>query len=231
MSKFDRSSLLKFLRKPRCLRDIVRQFEVPTQFADHRLQEAIKSGEVVVFEKQTPPRFLNSNAKQLRLKGLHYISRNSPLLAKDLAAKNSLPKTRSSAAKEPVYHNRESLVFSKMKLGSNRSSRRLRWKTQYASSESKSLSYVEKIRLFQTLSNQPLPFSDIHRRFSISKQIVEGFVKRGIFEEMWGPKNIGVKFKLTEKGEAYLKTLEKASNFEHQQRKKIFIRLKHRIPF
>lgn len=261
MSEFDRSSLQKFLHKPRCLREIVRHFEVPTKLVDHHLQEAIKLGEVLVYRKQIPPGFLNSNAKQLRLKDFLYISRNSPLLAKDLAATNSLPKTRSSATKESIHHDHKSSIFSsrkqvfmhnlmahlklnkaklsgvlynlstKMKLAKgDRSTRRLKWEKRYASSESKSLLYVEKIRLFQALSNKPLPFLDIHRHFGISKQTVEGFVKRGFFEEVWGPKNIGVKFGLTEKGEAYLKRLEKASHFEHQQRKKIFIRLKHQ-PF
>lgn len=260
MSKFDRSGLLKFLRKPRCLRAIVRHFEVPTKLVDYHLQEAIESGEVLVYRKQVPPGFPNSNAKQLRLKGLLYISRNSPLVAKDLAAINSLPKTRSSATKESAHPNHKNSVFSsrkpvfmrnlmpylkldkaelsgvlhnlsnKMKLAkNNRNTRRLKWERRYDSSESKSLLYVEKIRLFQALSNKPLPFLDIHRRFGISKQIVKGFVKRGFFEEVWGPKNIGVRFQLTEKGEAYLKRLEKASHFEHQQRKKIFIRLKHGI--
>jgi len=117
-----------------------------------------------------------------------------------------------------------------MKLAKNgRSTRRLKWEKRY-NSESKSLLHVEKISLFQALSDKPLPFLDIHGRFGVSKRTVIGFVKRGFFEEVWGPKNIGVKFKLTEKGEAHLKRLEDASHFEHPQLKKIFIRLKHRIP-
>lgn len=262
MSEFDRSSLLEFLRKPCCIREIVRHFEVPTKLVDCHLQEAIKSGEVLVFREQIPSRSLNLKAKQLRLKELLYISRDSPLLAKDLAGMNSLPKTRSSVTRESVRHNHKSsgfssrrLVFlqnlmtylnlgkvelsgvlynlsSKMKLAkSSRNARRLRWEKRYDFSEFRSLSYVEKIHLFRALLNKPLPFLDIHRRFGISKQVVEGFVKRGFFEEVWGPRNIGVKFKLAEKGEAYLRRLEEASRFEPQQLKKIFIRLKHRISF
>jgi len=260
MSKFDRSNLLKFLRKPRCLREIVRHFEAPTKLVDYHIQEAIKSGGVLVYGKQIQKRSLNSNAKQLRSEGLLYISKSSSLLAKDLVAIKSLPKTRNSATKESAHHDHKSSVFSKklgftnnpmgqpkrdetelsrvpsnlsnkMKLAKNRgNTRRLKWKKRYNSHESKSLSHVEKISLFQVLSNKPQPFLDIHRRFGISKQIVKGFVKRGFFEEVWGPKNIGVQFKLTEKGEAHLKRLEDASHFEQQQRKKIFIRLKHRIP-
>ncbi len=260
MSKFDRSSLLKFLRKPRCLREIVGHFEVPTKIVDRHLQEAIKSGGVLVYGKQTQKRSLNSNAKQPQLERLLYISRNSPLVAKNLAAPNSLPKTTSLATKESIHHHHESSVLSsrkpgfttnsrvhpkrdetepsrvfqnlpdKMKLAKNsKTTPRLKWRKRYNSCDSKSLSHIEKISLFQTLSNKPLPFLDIHRRFGISKQIIKGFVKRGFFEEVWGPKDIGVKFRLTEKGEAHLKRLEEASHFEHQQRRKIFIRLKHRI--
>lgn len=259
MSKFDRSNLLKFLRKPRCLREIVRHFEAPTKLIDYHIQEAIKSGGVLVYGKQIQKRSLNSNAKQLRSEGLLYISKNSSLLAKDIVAIKSLPKTRDSATKESAHYDHKSSVFSKklgltnnpmdhpkrdetelsrapsnlsnkMKLAQNSGARRLKWKKRYNTHESKSLSHVEKISLFQALSNQPQPFLDIHRRFGISKQIVKGFVKNGFFEEVWGPKNIGVQFKLTEKGKASLKRLEKASHFEQQQRKKIFIRLKHLIP-
>lgn len=260
MSQFDRSSLLKFLRKPRCLREIIRHFQVPTRLLDYHLREAVKSGDALVYRKQILPGFLVSNAKQVRLKEPLYISRNSPLLVKDLVAINSLPKTGSPGTEELVRHNHKSsglspkkLVFihaltaylklgktdlsgifhnlsTKMKLAKrNRSIRKLEWKKAYNSSESKSLLHAERICLFRALSNQPLPFLDIHERFGISKRMVVGFMKRGFFEEVWGPRNIGVKFKLTEKGEAYLKRLEKASRFKNRQLKKISIRLKHRI--
>lgn len=260
MSKFDPSSLLMFLRKPRCLHEITHHFKVPTRLMDFHLHEAIKSGAVLVYGKKIPRGYLNSNAKQLRLKDFLYISKNSPLLGRKSAAANSVPRTGSPTTKESAHHN-ESLVSShrkpvfthnlmtylrldetelsgvlnnlsdKMRLAkSDRSIRQLRWKTQYDTYESKSLSYVEKIHLFQALLNQPLPFLDIHRRFDVSKRIVEGFVRRGLFEEVWGPKDIGVKYKLTEKGKGCLERLEKASRFKHQQRRKIFIRLKHRVP-
>lgn len=261
MSRFDQSSLLKFLHKPRCRHEIVRHFKVPTKLVDCHLQEAIKCGRILVYGNQISPQLLDSNAKQHRLEGLQYISRQSPMLAKDLASLNSLPKTRNSAAKESMHLDPETSVISgrkpvliqnlmaylrldragilgvfrhlsgKMRLSKNdRRIRPLKWKTRYDSSESKSLLHAEKIRLLQALSDQPLPFLDIHRRFDLSKQTVEGFVRRGFFEEVWGPKNIGVKFKLTMKGEAYLKRLREASRFELQQRKKIFISLKHRVP-
>lgn len=260
MSRFDQSSLLKFLHKPRCRHEIIRHFKVSTKLVDYHLQEAIKCGRILVYGNQISPQLLDSEAKQLRQKGLLYVSRQSPMLAKDLPSMDTLPKTRNSATRESMHPNPETSVLSrrkpvliqdlrsylkldrvgilgvfhhlsgKMRLSKNdRRTRQLKWKTRYDSSENKSLMHAERIRLFQALSNQPMPFLDIHRRFDLSRQTVEGFVRRGLFEEVWGPKNIGIKFKLTKKGEAYLKRLKEASRFELQQRKKIFISLKHRV--
>lgn len=56
-----------------------------------------------------------------------------------------------------------------------------------------------------------------------------GFVKKELLEEEWGPRDIGVKFKLTKKGRDYLRELKTATRLEPQQRKHIFIRLKQMI--
>jgi hypothetical protein len=88
---------------------------------------------------------------------------------------------------------------------------------------------MERLCLFQALSDDALPFLDIHRRFGISKQTVQGFVRRGFFSEVWGPRNIGIKYKLTKEGKVHLKRLEKAALLEEQEQQKIFIRLKHRV--
>jgi len=259
MSKFDRSNLLKFLRKPRCLREIVRHFEVPTKLVDYHLHKAMKSGEVLLYIKEMPPGSRSSNAKQIQLKGILYLSKNGALPSKHFAAINSLPKTRSSAAKESTYRNHKGAALpsrklvsnkdpmtglklgraelsgvlhnpsAKMKLAkSNKSTRRLEFKKRVRS-DSKSLLYVEKICLFRALLNQPLPFLDIHNRFGISKRTVMGLVRRGFLEEEWGPKDVGVRFGLTEKGKSYLEELEVAARFEPKLREGMFIRLKHRI--
>lgn len=247
MSKFDRPNLLKFLRKPRCLREIIRHFQVPTKLVDYHLHRAIKSGEVLVYSREVPPGFISSNAKQMQLEGILYLSKNSSLPARHHPTINSLPKTGSSAHRNHTSSVPSSgkLVFSKnpmkhLKLGkaelspkeklakSSRGTRRLEPKKR-ARSDSKPLLYVEKIRLFQALSNQPLPFLDIHKRFGISKRTVMGFVRRGFLKEEWGPNDIGVRFGLTEKGRSRLRQLEAAAHLEPKQRKNIFIRLKHRV--
>lgn len=260
MSKFDRSILLEFLHKPRCLREIVIHFEAPPKLVDRHLQAAIKSGAVLVYRTPGQKQLLKLKTKQPGLATVLYIAKSSPLLASNVTASSQLPKTsrptmesthldhgNSAASKKhafldhlmtPLKLGRIELpgafskLSSRMRLSKNPTTTpRRRWKKRSDTFQANSLSHMERICLFQTLSDEPLPFLDIHQRFGISKQTVKGFVRRGLFEEVWGPRNIGVKYKLTEEGKVHLKRLEKASLFEQQQQKKIFIRLKQRVLF
>ena len=94
--------------------------------------------------------------------------------------------------------------------------------------EAKSLTHVERIRLFQALLREPLPSMDIHGRFGVSKQKIRRLVENGLLREMWAPKGIGVRFELTKKGKIYLRELEAAAKYEPWMKEKNFIRLKHR---
>jgi len=99
-----------------------------------------------------------------------------------------------------------------------------------AEEEIKSLSQAERIRLFRALLKEPLPFLDIHGRFGVSKQIVRGLVKNGFLREIWGPKAIGIRFRLTNKGRMHLRKLEAAAEYEPKMRETTFIKLKQRSP-
>ena len=88
---------------------------------------------------------------------------------------------------------------------------------------------MEKLNLFKALADQPLPFLDIRERFGVSKRTIMGLVKKGFLTEEWGPRNIGVKFRLDEKGKSHLRQLEASTRFEAQKQNKIFIRLKQKI--
>ncbi len=258
MSDFDRSNLLEFLHKPRCLREIVSHFEAPPKLVDQHLQAAIKAGRILVYRTPRQNQSLKLNTRQRGLATVVYIAKSSPLLAPNVSTRNQLPKTK-GPAKESAHHDHVSLVFSeehaflnhiltplrlgrielpgvfsklssRMRLSTKQmATRRRRWKKRSATSPVRSLSHVERLCLFRTLSDDSLPFLDIHRRFGISKQTVQGFVRRGLFREVWGPRNIGVKYKLTEEGKAHLKRLEKAALLEEQEQQKIFIRLKQRV--
>lgn len=94
--------------------------------------------------------------------------------------------------------------------------------------ESNYLSHSKKLQLFQALLKEPLPFLDLHGRFGVSKQTIRRLVKNGLLTEVWGPKAIGVRFKLTNKGKTCLKELEAVARYKLKIRETSFIRLKHR---
>jgi hypothetical protein len=94
----------------------------------------------------------------------------------------------------------------------------------------KSLSILQKIDLLRTLL-KPANFLDLHGRFGVSKETIKSLVKNDLLKEVWGPKAVGLRFKLTRKGKTYLKELEGAARYEPQMEKKAFIKLKHMTPF
>jgi len=99
-------------------------------------------------------------------------------------------------------------------------------KTESGSEGGSRLSYAQRLRLFKTLLRKPLPFLEVHGRFGVSKPIIMSLVKNGFLIEMWGPKAVGVRLILSNKGMAYLKELQAASKCEPKMRKKAIIQLK-----
>ena len=138
---------------------------------------------------------------------------------------------RENAARLRANHS----LISKLKVSSvkvssvnlTRSSRLLPSK-QYSSSKPAALLNAEKIRLFQALLKEPLPFLDIHNRFEVSRQTITRLVMRGLLMETWGSKGVGVRFKLTSKGKAWLAQSEEASKCEPRIRESAITRLKQR---
>jgi hypothetical protein len=92
--------------------------------------------------------------------------------------------------------------------------------------ETARFSQAKKLMLFQTLSKVALPFLDLHVRFGVSKQTVRSFVRRGLVTEVWGPKAVGVRFKLSKKGKNQLKELEAAAHYDSKISRKDMIRLR-----
>jgi len=90
------------------------------------------------------------------------------------------------------------------------------------------LSQAKKLLLLQALRREPLPFLDLHVLFGVSKETIRRLVKRGFLSEDWGPKAIGLRFKLSEKGRSYLNKLEAVSKYESKTTRKGLIRLKNR---
>lgn len=104
-------------------------------------------------------------------------------------------------------------------------------RTRSPQKEATSLSSAKEILLFQALFKKPSPYLDLHERFGVSKQTIKRLVKNGLLVELWGPRAIGVRFRLTHNGRAHLKELEAAAKYEPKLERKPFIRLKHRISF
>ena len=75
---------------------------------------------------------------------------------------------------------------------------------------------------------KPATFLDLHGRFGVSKETVKSLMKNGPLAEVWGPKTVGLRFKLTRKGKAYLRELEAAARYKPKIREASLIRLKHR---
>jgi hypothetical protein len=92
--------------------------------------------------------------------------------------------------------------------------------------EAECLSHGKKLLLLQALRRQPLPFLDLHVLFGVSKQTIRRLVKRGFLSEAWGPKAVGLRFKLSKKGRSYLNELEAASKYESQTTRRDCIRLR-----
>ena len=107
-------------------------------------------------------------------------------------------------------------------------SSRLHASKQYSSSKLTPLLNIEKIRLFQALLKEPLPFLDMRARFNVSRQTITRIVKGGFLKETWGSNGVGLRYKITKKGKSYLKELEEASNFKLRIRESPLTRLKER---
>jgi len=90
-----------------------------------------------------------------------------------------------------------------------------------------SFSVAEKLSMLTALSRQPLSYLDLRARFSISKKRIKTFMKNGLIKEVWGPKNIGVRFRLTENGKKHLKRLKVAAKFGKDKMRKTTIELGH----
>ncbi len=157
-------------------------------------------------------------------------ARNAFLLNKKVSSSNIVTKTL--IQKEQAAPRFLSILMDKGKLIRHKVTTQL-WgqKVEWDTNEPKRLPHAKKLQLFQALQKEPLPFLDLHVRFGVSKQTIRRLVKNGLLMEMWGPKAIGVRFKLSKKGKTYLRELEVAAKYDSKIKEKGFIRLKQGKPF
>ena len=183
-----------------------------------------------------------STPKKSRIDAL---SGKFPLKIRDVAGTNALPthdtlfldkRVSSSCAVEEALIQKEhadpqffSLSMGKGKLTKHSTPDQLIGRKVWRNGEDNRLPYAKRLLMLRALLKEPLPFLDLHGRFGVSKLTIRGLVEKELLTEMWGPKDVGVRFKLTSKGKAYLKKLEAAAGYEPKIVKKDFIRLKYKI--
>jgi hypothetical protein len=153
----------------------------------------------------------------------------------DTGSTNRQPTERANSGNRGTKLRGNSSFMSKLNVSSarvasanNTRSSHLLSSEQHLNNKLKPFLNIEKIRLFHALLQEPLPFLDMHNRFNVSKQAITRLVKRGLLMETWGCNGVGVRFKLTSKGKAYLKELEQASNYKPKIRESPLTRLKQR---
>jgi hypothetical protein len=82
------------------------------------------------------------------------------------------------------------------------------------------ISQADRIHLLEALQEQPLTFLELHKHFGVPRQTVKGLLRKRLLAEVWGPKEIGVRFKLTRRGEKHLEELHAAASFDTKKSKK-----------
>jgi len=186
-----------------------------------------------------PQQVLGSKLERTRIVGgvlpeskMHFSSGELPTRAVSLLNKkvSSNIVTEALMQKEHEASQFLSLLMGKGRLPRHKEAtppldRKVGWNAE----EATRLSNVQRLELFQALLKEPSPFLELHYRFNVSKQTIKRLVKNGLLTEIWGPKAVGVRFKLTSKGKTYLKELEAAAKYEPKMRKSAIIRLQHRI--
>jgi len=267
-----RFNLAEFLAKPRFLHEIVEHYGVSRETAVFHLQEAVKSGQVLVSETPIFQTIKDSGGNLKKLAGFVYVHQESPILICD-DIRFSPPKTynsklelrstsQASFSKSHCESTRSTLergspsfasvakandesskarlkanhsLISKLKVSSTKvssanhieSSRLLPGKPYSSSKQALQLN-VEKIRFFEALLKEPLPFIDVHAQFNVSRHTITRLVRKGLLMETWGSKGVGVRFKLTSKGKTWLAHLEEASKCDPRIRESPLTRLKQR---
>jgi len=190
-----------------------------------------KSGRARIVGGVLPKSKKNVSSSKLPLKSRNVIVSKLPTRAASLLNKNlggSRIVTEALMQKEHVAPRFMSLLMGKGRLIRHKGiTPQLGRKVWGNAEESSRLSHAQSLQLFRALLKEPLPFLELHGRFGISKQIIKRLVKNGLLTEMWGPKAVGVRFKLTSKGKIYLKELEGAAKYEPKMRESVFIPLKH----
>ena len=198
-------------------------FTLPRGLPSSKLQKARMIIEVPAKSDLTP--FLTEHLEPLNVKVNKLTRSNSSLLNRKVSSASTL--SEELMQKENTCSRFLSVLVDKGRLIKHRTIHdQLAGRAPSDSEEAEHLSHAKKLRMLEALQEEPLPFLDLHVLFGVSKQTIRRLVKRGFLSEAWGPKAVGLRFKLSKKGRSYLNELEAASRYEPKRTGKDFIRLK-----
>ncbi len=250
MHDSNNSNLMHFLSEPRSLKEVAKHFGISPSLADYHLTKAIEQKRILVCKCPSNAN-LNSKKKKQR-ETLFYISKDSHLLANELTGFtvtrtvkaqgvgneitfikfDSEDASKSNFSVSGKNNEPDSPLFPRIEVRREKLLRSGRRNTYVArqplkKSQTRRFSTAEKLSMLTALSRQLLSYLDLKARFNVSKYAIKTFIKKELIEEKWGPKNIGIRFRLTKKGERYLERLKMAAKLEKDKIRKANIQLKH----
>lgn len=243
MLRIQRPSLLNFLQKPRYVKEVAQEFGISSDLAKYHLKEAVKSGHVLVIKDRFPLTgfgkglMTNSRDDLLRISGQAFSRREV----------SSASRLRGSRVR--FLANNVNLAGLKLMKGGKRvlplgglHRRRLTLSSRSHSSKIHKAGDLRKERpsyggkrptqltlssLFKELESEALTLPEITQKFKVSKHSVKRLVKTGILREDWGLGGVGVRYKLSKKGERRFSAIKKASQLT--SRREAFISLESRL--
>lgn len=251
------SGILHFLTEPRSLKEIAEHFGISEPTAYYYLQKKIEQDQILICkcsrhtqrvdaQQKSETLFYISRDSKLLSKGLTRFAVTEAIRTQGrIGNETSSIKFTSTGASRSNFHRmiedasdskkREFRLTSLPRINVRREKlvRSIRRhapviRQPLKQSQVRSVSAAEKLSILNALSRQPLPYLDLHARFSISKHVVKTLLRNGLVKETWGSKNIGVRFQLTGKGEKRLKQLKVAARLGKNNIRKTAIKLKHR---
>lgn len=230
----DSKLLLDFLSRPRTITEVAQRFKMPVSLAEQVILEAVEDGKVLVTKGPDgmgtrpvglgkshvkdvlsfSPRGFAVEKSRLRGEPLTLRPVGFPLTAKsDNAARlllklnESKPfplrKSRPRVTPKP-FGERKKAVGGKMP-------------------------FSMRLDLLEALRTEAKPLMELRSRFGISKNSLRVLVRRGLLCSDWGPKGVGILYKLTEDGNRELKRLKEASRIDSGLVRKPLVTLKTRM--
>ncbi len=245
MSELRQSILLGFLAKPRYVSDVAQKFGISPKLARYHMRKAVKAGQVLVIDDRFTSKNLGKKLKANPAQEYRHNSRGSSataeinsaskvgttrvrFLANNVSLVGMKPLTASSNAFPMEASNLKPLTLgSRSNTPRSQTSHEVPWSRKRPSYSGRRPTHLTLSSLFKELESEALALLEINRRFKVSKQSVKRLVEAGILREDWGVGGVGVRYKLSKKGELRFSAIKKASQLT--SRRKAFISLESRL--